>query len=76
LAQPSCAEDNKQLTARLRKTHDLCHEHGDMATASLIENWIECGLLTGARSAEALWPAIMRTAPTGRTHGCTDQRRK
>jgi starvation-inducible DNA-binding protein len=34
-------EDNKQLTARLRETHDLCDEHGDVATASLIENWID-----------------------------------
>jgi starvation-inducible DNA-binding protein len=34
-------EDNKQLTARLRETHDLCDEHGDVATASLTENWID-----------------------------------
>jgi len=34
-------EDNKQLTARLRQTHDLCDEHGDVASASLIENWID-----------------------------------
>ncbi len=34
-------EDNKQLTARLRETHDLCDEHGDVASASLIENWID-----------------------------------
>jgi starvation-inducible DNA-binding protein len=34
-------EDNKELTARLRETHDLCDEHRDMATASLIENWID-----------------------------------
>ena len=34
-------EDNKQLTARLRETHDLCDEHGDVATTSLIENWID-----------------------------------
>jgi starvation-inducible DNA-binding protein len=34
-------EDNKQLTARLRETHDLCDEHGDVATASLLENWID-----------------------------------
>jgi len=34
-------EDNKELTARLRETHDLCDEHGDVATASLIENWID-----------------------------------
>jgi len=34
-------EENKQLTARLRETHDLCDEHGDVATASLLENWID-----------------------------------
>lgn len=34
-------DDNKQLTANLRETHDLCNEHGDVATASLIETWID-----------------------------------
>ncbi|MFT2526209.1 ferritin-like domain-containing protein, partial [Escherichia coli] len=34
-------EDNKDLVRRLRETHDLCDEHGDVATASLIENWID-----------------------------------
>jgi starvation-inducible DNA-binding protein len=34
-------EDNKDLTQRLREVHDLCDEHGDVATASLIENWID-----------------------------------
>jgi len=34
-------EDNKQLTARLRETHDVCDEHRDVASASLIENWID-----------------------------------
>jgi starvation-inducible DNA-binding protein len=34
-------DDNKQLTARMRETHDLCDEHGDVATASLLENWID-----------------------------------
>jgi starvation-inducible DNA-binding protein len=34
-------EDNKTLTARLRETHNVCDEHRDMATASLIENWID-----------------------------------
>ena len=34
-------DDNKQLTARLRETHDLCDEHRDVASASLIENWID-----------------------------------
>lgn len=34
-------EDNKALAARLRTTHDLCAEHRDIATASLIETWID-----------------------------------
>ena len=34
-------EDNKELVKRMRVTHDLCDEHGDVATASLIENWID-----------------------------------
>jgi starvation-inducible DNA-binding protein len=34
-------EDNKQLTASMRETHALCDEHGDVATASLLENWID-----------------------------------
>src|SRR6202035_4113321 len=33
--------DNKQLTATMRETHDLCDEHRDVATASLLENWID-----------------------------------
>ncbi len=34
-------EDNKNLAARLREAHDVCDEHKDLATASLIENWID-----------------------------------
>ena len=34
-------EDNKTLTARLREVHDVCDEHRDVATASLIEVWID-----------------------------------
>jgi starvation-inducible DNA-binding protein len=34
-------EDNKTLAARLREAHDLCDEHRDVATASLIEVWID-----------------------------------
>ena len=34
-------EDNQQLAARLRHTHHVCDEHGDVATASLIEVWID-----------------------------------
>ena len=34
-------DDNEQLITRMRETHDLCDEHGDVATASLLENWID-----------------------------------
>jgi len=34
-------DDNKQLTAFMRETHELCEEHSDVATASLLENWID-----------------------------------
>jgi starvation-inducible DNA-binding protein len=34
-------DDNKQLVASMRETHDLCDQHGDVATASLLENWID-----------------------------------
>ena len=34
-------EDNKAMVARLREVHDLCDDHEDVATASLIENWID-----------------------------------
>lgn len=34
-------DDNKQLVARMRETHDLCDEHGDVASTSLLENWID-----------------------------------
>ncbi|EJZ22156.1 DNA starvation/stationary phase protection protein [Rhizobium sp. Pop5] len=33
--------DNAQLVSLLREVHDLCDEHNDVATASLIENWID-----------------------------------
>lgn len=34
-------EDNLQLAQRMRATHDVCDEHADVATASLLENWID-----------------------------------
>jgi starvation-inducible DNA-binding protein len=34
-------DDNKELAARMRETHALCDEYGDVATASLIEVWID-----------------------------------
>jgi len=35
-----CA-DNQQLTRFLRSAHELCERHSDVATASLIETWID-----------------------------------
>jgi starvation-inducible DNA-binding protein len=34
-------EDNQSLAARLREVHDVVDEVRDIATASLIENWID-----------------------------------
>lgn len=34
-------EDNMTLAARLREVHDVVDERRDIATASLIENWID-----------------------------------
>ena len=34
-------DDNLQLVARMREAHSLCDEHGDVATASLLETWID-----------------------------------
>ncbi|MBY5334031.1 DNA starvation/stationary phase protection protein [Rhizobium leguminosarum] len=36
-------EDNAQLVSLLREVHGLCDEHNDVASASLIENWIDEG---------------------------------
>ena len=33
--------DNQELTRNLRSAHELCEKHNDVATASLIENWID-----------------------------------
>ena len=34
-------EDNKTLAARFREAHNVCDEHRDIATASVIETWID-----------------------------------
>lgn len=33
--------DNQELTRYLRESHEICDRHGDVATASLLENWID-----------------------------------
>jgi starvation-inducible DNA-binding protein len=34
-------DDNKNLTTAMREVHDTCDEHGDVATTSLLEVWID-----------------------------------
>ncbi len=34
-------EDNQVLAARLKEAHDVCAEHGDVASTSLIEVWMD-----------------------------------
>ena len=34
-------EDNRALLASMREVHDVCDEENDVATASLLENWID-----------------------------------
>ena len=34
-------EDNERLTSIMRQVHNVCDTYGDVATASLLENWID-----------------------------------
>ena len=52
------AEDNRQCVAAMRSLHATCEEHDDVATASLIEVWID----EGERRAWFLFEAT-RTSP-------------
>lgn len=54
-------EDNKTLTTHLRQTHHVCEEHGDVATTSLIEVWID----ETERRTWFLYEASRRGDPTG-----------
>lgn len=54
-------EDNQSMAARMRETHGLCDEHGDVATASLLEVWID----EAERRTWFLFEATRRGDPTG-----------
>jgi starvation-inducible DNA-binding protein len=54
-------EDNKSMAARMRETHGLCDEHEDVATASLLEVWID----EAERRPWFLFEATRRGDPTG-----------
>jgi starvation-inducible DNA-binding protein len=34
-------EDNARVVSTMREVHGLCDEYGDVATASLLENWMD-----------------------------------
>jgi starvation-inducible DNA-binding protein len=34
-------DDNQRLTRSMRATHEVCDRHGDVATASMLEVWID-----------------------------------
>ena len=54
-------EDNQAITERLRTAHDLCDESRDIATASLIEVWID----ETERRTWFLFEASRKGDPTG-----------
>jgi starvation-inducible DNA-binding protein len=54
-------EDNSVLAARLREAHDVCDDHRDIASASLIEVWID----ETERRAWFLFEANRRADSTG-----------
>ena len=54
-------DDNKQLAARMREAHGVCDEHGDVAGASLLENFID----EAERRAWFLFEATRHGDPSG-----------
>jgi len=52
-------DDNKQVAAYMRETHGLCEENDDVATASLLEVWID----EAERRTWFLFEATRRTEP-------------
>jgi hypothetical protein len=51
-------DDNKQLAAFMRQTHDLCDDHDDGATESLLEEFID-------RTEKRIWPFQQRWNQAG-----------
>jgi starvation-inducible DNA-binding protein len=55
-------EDNASLTASMREAHEICEKHRDIATASLLEVWID----ETERRAWFLFESIARPDSGGR----------
>ena len=54
-------DDNKALASRMREAHDVCGEHRDVATASLLETFID----EAERRTWFLFEVSRRGDPTG-----------
>jgi starvation-inducible DNA-binding protein len=54
-------EDNKQMAANMRKAHEICDDNKDVATASLLEVYID----ETERRTWFLFEAIQNADPTG-----------
>jgi starvation-inducible DNA-binding protein len=54
-------EDNQRLTASMREVHGVCEEHGDVATTSLLEPFID----QAERRVWFLYEASRHGLPTG-----------
>lgn len=54
-------EDNQRCIAAMRQVHNVCDEHGDVATASLLENFID----EAEKRVWFLYETGRRGAPTG-----------
>jgi starvation-inducible DNA-binding protein len=53
--------DNKAVAQAMREAHDLCDKHEDVATASLLEVWID----QTERRTWFLFEASRNAEPTG-----------
>ena len=56
-------EDNRALAASMREVHNLCAEENDVATASLLETWID-------ETERRVW-FLFETGRTGMSHGAS-----
>jgi starvation-inducible DNA-binding protein len=54
-------DDNQRLVASMREAHDVCDEHNDVATTSLLEVYID----EAERRVWFLYEAVRRGSPTG-----------
>ncbi len=54
-------DDNQRLVSEMREVHDTCDEHNDVATASLLENYID----EAERRVWFLYESSRKGDPTG-----------